>query len=71
MFKVAAFSEIEEFLPPLVAGDRFSLEVKCSANVLNAVAPEIVVVTLTDFLIAVGLQFAAFEPAAQPVGVDP
>ncbi len=69
--EVAAFGEVEEFLPPLVAGKRFGLEVKVGANLLNAVAPEIVVVTLTDFLVAVGLQFAAFEPAAQPVGVDP
>ncbi len=69
--EVATFGEIEEFLPLLVASKRFGLEVKVGANLLNAVAPEIVVVTLTYFLIAVGLQFTAFEPAAQPVGVDP
>jgi hypothetical protein len=43
-----------------------SLEVKVGANLLDAVAPEIVVVTLAYFLIAIGLQFAALEPAAQP-----
>jgi hypothetical protein len=42
-----------------------SLEVKVVANLLNAVAPEIVVVTLAYFLIAICSQFTAFEPAAQ------
>ena len=69
--QVAAPGEVEEFLPPLVAGDRPDLEVKVGANLLDAIAPEIVVVTLPYPLIAIGLQFTAFEPAAQPVGVDP
>ena len=53
--EVAALGEVEEFLPPLVAGKRFSLEVKVVANLVNAVAPEIVVMTLAYFLITVGL----------------